>query len=218
MLLAEIARRERAKDRAMVASQHAMAEAARADVLSQETRALGIVRAELETRVAQLESMLAAMRRHRYGARSETQDPEQLALAFEAIEQKIAAIKAQLEPQPDQPDQPARARPQRTANRGNLPQDLPRVEKIVDLADRSCPCCQREMVCIGEDRAERLDVVPAQLRVAVTIRPKYSCRSCDTDTLARIAAGHKIGAIAELLSWAWKWSAPRGPDRISCRL
>ena len=25
-----------------------------------------------------------------------------------------------------------------------------------------------------------------------------------TDTLARIAAGHKIGAIAELLPWAWK--------------
>ncbi len=25
-----------------------------------------------------------------------------------------------------------------------------------------------------------------------------------TDTLARIAAGHRIGAIAELLPWAWK--------------
>jgi hypothetical protein len=24
------------------------------------------------------------------------------------------------------------------------------------------------------------------------------------DTLSRIAAGHKIGAIAELLPWAWK--------------
>jgi hypothetical protein len=47
MLLAEIARRERAKDRAMVASQHAMAEAARADVLSQETRALGMVVSQL---------------------------------------------------------------------------------------------------------------------------------------------------------------------------
>jgi transposase len=189
MLLAEIARRERAEDRATVASQHAMAEAARADALARESRALVIVRAELETRIAQLESMLAAMRRHRFGARSETQDPEQLALAFEAIEQQIAAIKAQLEPQPDQPP---RARPQRAANRGNLPKDLPRVEKLVDLADKSCPCCRREMVCIGEDRAERLDVVPAQLRVEVTIRPKYTCRSCDAAPVQAPAPGHIV--------------------------
>jgi hypothetical protein len=103
MLLAEIARRERAEERAAAEAERAAAQAERADVLAQESRSLVIVRAELETRIAQLESMLAAMRRHRFGARSETQDPEQLALAFEAIEQQIAAIKAQLEPQPDRP-------------------------------------------------------------------------------------------------------------------
>jgi hypothetical protein len=32
------------------------------------------------------------------------------------------------------------------------------------------------MHCIGENRTERLDVVPAQLRVRVTIRPSYGCR------------------------------------------
>jgi transposase len=133
--------------------------------------------------------MLAAMRRHRFGARSETQDPEQLALAFEAIEQQIAAIKAQLEPQPDQP---TRTRPQRTANRGNLPKDLPRVETVVDLADRSCPCCRREMTCIDEDRTERLDVVPAKLRVVVTIRPKYVCRGCDGAPVQAPAPGHIV--------------------------
>lgn len=31
------------------------------------------------------------------------------------------------------------------------------------------------MVRIGEDRRERIDVVPAQYRVIVTIRPKYAC-------------------------------------------
>jgi transposase len=31
------------------------------------------------------------------------------------------------------------------------------------------------MVRIGEDRAHRLDVVPAQVRVLVTIRPRYAC-------------------------------------------
>ncbi len=32
---------------------------------------------------------------------------------------------------------------------------------------------------IGEDVAERLDIIPAQLRVLVTRRPKYACRACE---------------------------------------
>jgi transposase len=32
---------------------------------------------------------------------------------------------------------------------------------------------------MGEDRSERLDIVPAQFRVIVTRRPKYACRSCE---------------------------------------
>ncbi|HEX2020669.1 MAG TPA: IS66 family transposase, partial [Aurantimonas sp.] len=32
---------------------------------------------------------------------------------------------------------------------------------------------------IGEDVAERLDIVPAQFRVLVTRRPRYGCRSCE---------------------------------------
>ncbi|SNT76755.1 zinc-finger binding domain of transposase IS66 [Paracoccus seriniphilus] len=31
---------------------------------------------------------------------------------------------------------------------------------------------------IGEDRIARLDIVPAQLRVLVTVRPKFACRAC----------------------------------------
>ena len=43
----------------------------------------------------------------------------------------------------------------------------------------ACPCCRVAMRRIGEDRSERLDVVPAQLRVLVTIRPRYACRRCE---------------------------------------
>jgi transposase len=32
---------------------------------------------------------------------------------------------------------------------------------------------------IGEDKSERLDIVPAQFRVLVTRRPKYACRTCE---------------------------------------
>jgi transposase len=59
---------------------------------------------------------------------------------------------------------------------------------------------------IGEDRTERLDIVPAQLRVIVTIRPKYACRSCTDGVTQAPTPGHLIegglpteGAIAHVL-------------------
>ena len=56
---------------------------------------------------------------------------------------------------------------------------------------------------IGEDRAERLDIVPAQLRVLVTVRPKYACRAC-TDGVTQAPAPPALieaglpGAIVEV--------------------
>jgi len=34
------------------------------------------------------------------------------------------------------------------------------------------------MHVIGEEKSERLDVIPAQHRILVTRRPKYGCRAC----------------------------------------
>ncbi len=35
------------------------------------------------------------------------------------------------------------------------------------------------MHVMGEDRSERLDMIPAQFKVIVTRRPKYACRACE---------------------------------------
>ena len=45
---------------------------------------------------------------------------------------------------------------------------------------------------IGEDRSERLDIVPAQLRVIVTVRPKYACRACTDGVTQAAAPSHLI--------------------------
>ena len=50
---------------------------------------------------------------------------------------------------------------------------------MVDVESKACPCCSGELHRIGEDVAERLDIIPAQLRVLVTRRPKYACRACE---------------------------------------
>jgi transposase len=50
---------------------------------------------------------------------------------------------------------------------------------VVDIEDHACPCCRNGLHRIGEDVSERLDIVPAQLRVIVVRRPKYACRACE---------------------------------------
>ena len=66
----------------------------------------------------------------------------------------------------------------RRANRGALPAHLPRIETVIDVPSTICPCCSGTLHRIGEDVAERLDIVPAQFRVLVVRRPKYGCRVC----------------------------------------
>lgn len=57
---------------------------------------------------------------------------------------------------------------------------FPRIETVVDVEDKACPCCRGGLHRIGEDVAERLDVVPASLQVIVVRRPKYGCRACES--------------------------------------
>ena len=79
----------------------------------------------------------------------------------------------------------------RRANRGALPAHLPRIESVVDVADRTCPCCAAPLHRIGEDVSERLDVVPAQVRILVVRRPKYACRAC-TDGIIQAPAPARL--------------------------
>lgn len=84
----------------------------------------------------------------------------------------------------------ARARKLR-GNRGALPTHLPRIDVVVYIEDKTCPCCQGELHRIGEDRSERLDLVPAQFRILVTRRPKYACRACE-DGLMQVPARARL--------------------------
>jgi transposase len=98
-------------------------------------------------------------------------------LGLEDVEQAEADRAAQTDGS-SPVDRQARAH-KRRINRGALPAHLPRIEIVVDIDDKTCRCCQGELHRIGEDRSERLDIVPAQFRVLVTRRPKYACRTCE---------------------------------------
>jgi transposase len=60
---------------------------------------------------------------------------------------------------------------------GKLPEHLPREEVLLDVpeSERTCQCCGEPMQRIGEDRTERVDIVPARVLVKVLVRPKYAC-------------------------------------------
>jgi transposase len=130
-----------------------------------------------EAEIDRLHQIIKELQRHRFGRRAESLPVDQLLLGLEEAEQVEAAGQAEDDPT-DVSAHKARARQRRT-NRGALPAHLPRLERVIDLDDRTCPCCRGDLHVIGEDVSERLDVVPAQFRVSVTRRPKYACRACE---------------------------------------
>jgi transposase len=144
-----------------------------------------ILRAAL-AEIERLQLQLAGLRRNRFGRRSEQLGDEQLQQGIEDLEQSVAEQQAGLDAaaatEPSKPEPNAAASPPAKPskrNRGALPAHLPRVELIVDVEDKACPCCGGTMHVIGEDRAEMLDYVPARLRVRVIRRPRYGCRGCE---------------------------------------
>ncbi|MCU8094341.1 IS66 family transposase [Shewanella sp. SM20] len=62
-----------------------------------------------------------------------------------------------------------------------LPAELPREVVIHDIsaADKVCDCCGNDLHQMGEEKSEKLEFVPAQVKVIEHVRLKYSCRVCD---------------------------------------
>ena len=134
-------------------------------------------RAAHAAEVERLTQIVKERQRHRFGRRAETLPIDHLDLALEEVQQGEAEDAAGVEA--DDPDRRAARARTRRANRGSLPVHLPRIEVVVDIETKTCPCCNGALHRIGEDVAERLDIIPAQLRVLVTRRPKYACRACE---------------------------------------
>jgi transposase len=148
-----------------------------ADALPDDPGTLKAMLLAERARAERLEQIINELRRHRFGRRAETLPEDQLLLGLEDVEQ--AAASSEAENEDAVPIERAQRTARRRLNRGSLPTHLPRVEMVVDIEDRACPCCRGALHRIGEDRSERLDIIPAQLRVLVVRRPKYACRACE---------------------------------------
>lgn len=133
------------------------------------------------------EALIKELRHALHGRKSEKLTEDERQLAFEDLTIAIEEIETASEQAHATPPASRRKRAPVNRNLGNLPKDLPRIEEVIEPESLECPCGCGQMHRIGEDRTERLDIIPAQLRVIVTIRPRYACRAC-TDGVTQAPA------------------------------
>jgi transposase len=127
----------------------------------------------------QLKLRLAKLLRERFGAASEKLRGaiEQLDLVLGDLEEQMAETTP---PDPAEPNgQPDSDTPRRKPARKPLPETLPR-DVVAHAAPCACPKCGGALRPLGEDVTEVLDYVPGSFRVTRHVRPKLSCRACES--------------------------------------
>jgi transposase len=129
----------------------------------------------LSSRAAALEEQLRLLRNKIFGRRSEQMSAEELKLAVLFNEAEL--------PPPRAPEASVEVAAHRRVRPGRkpLPEGLPREEVIHDIPEeeKTCSCCGAPLVRISEETSEKLDFVPAQMKVIRHIRPKYACKKCE---------------------------------------
>ena len=124
--------------------------------------------------------LIAQLRRKQYGASSEKVSSEQLGM-FDEAEVESLKDKEEIE----KITVPGHERSKR-GKRLKLPEFLPREIVEIDIDLKTCSMDGSELKCIGEEVSEKLEIVPAKIKVIRTVRKKYACSKCETLAIAPI--------------------------------
>ena len=168
------------------------------DKLEAENLALASENFRFKAQNERFAHILRALRRAHFGRSSERISEDQLNLALDDVQTAFSAEDAKAEAVNEIIKRHASEK--RRQNRGHLPAHLPREEIVVEPDTKSCTCCGGALHVIGEDTSERLDKIPAKLRVLVTRRPKYACRSCEKTGADTVAGVIQAPAPARLIA------------------
>jgi transposase len=135
--------------------------------------------------IEQLRARLAKLLRQRFGSSSEKMKGaiDQLELIIGDLEEEIAeTTPSEPEPEAEVPmTEPEIQAPRRKPKRKPLPENLPR-DVVEHPSARACPKCGGALRRLGEDVTEVLEYVPGSFRVIRHVRPKMSCRCCESIT------------------------------------
>jgi transposase len=172
-------------------------------LLEQQERNAKLIQAK-DVKIVALTHELAYYKRIRFSAKSEALAPLQRDVFEETWNTDISAIEAEVEQLQDSSPCETVVRAKRPrAGRQPLPDHLPRIEHRHEPESCTCGNCGRDLVKIGEDISEQLDVEPAKFFVHRHIRPQYACRACESITAAPIPPAVIDGGMAAvgLLTW-----------------
>ena len=176
-----------------------VAQAAQAQKSTGEAARLKVDNHAKDCKIQALTLELAYHKRLKFGAKTEAFTAQQRDLFLECEQSDLAAMQAELaQLTPSAP----RAKFVPTGRKA-LPAELPRIEHRHEPESCTCGQCGKDLVKIGEDVSEQLDVEPARFFVHRHIRPQYACRACETVTAAAIPPAVIDGSLAApgLLAW-----------------
>ncbi len=95
--------------------------------------------AGLEARTERQDYLIAELRHALYGKRSEQLAPDERQLAFEDLETAIAEAEATRDALVERNADDKPRRPAAKRNLGHLPDHLPRIEQVIEPAQKVCP-------------------------------------------------------------------------------
>jgi len=133
-----------------------------------------------ETKIRLMQHRMDDLLKRLYGRSSEKINPGQL-----LFEDLLLAVDKQSAPMKDAATATVtvvKEYARHKHGRSPLPEHLPRVEHVQDIADDKKVCaCGKTLKHIGNDVTERIDCQPASLFVNSYVRPKYACPDCNCD-------------------------------------
>ncbi len=137
---------------------------------------LQVIQDKKQSRIDFLEERIRLLQKELFGRKTEKQsksDQKQLLLFDE--DQVDDPEEDEL---PEEVTVPEHSRKKR--GRKPLPEELPRVEVILDINEDEKVCgCGCELSHIGDDTSEKLEIIPAKIQVIRYFRKKYACKNCE---------------------------------------
>ena len=166
-------------------SERAQTIAEREAQLAERDRVIAVRDAELYAKTLQIEHLraqLAVLRRHRFGRSSEKLDREieQLELTLGELEEGVAESKSRAARAEKASAPAARASEDHKHGRKPMPAHLPRERTVHEPAPTCTACGGTVLRKLGEDVTELLEYIPSSFKVVQIVRPKWSCRACET--------------------------------------
>ena len=141
-------------------------------LLEENNRLLETKTVLLQEEIEELQKKLQLALFRKYGRSSEKIDPSQIEffeipeVDEEPIEEDATIIVA--------------AHPRKKKGRKPLDPDLPRKIILHDIDEKDKICgCGHELVKVGEEITERLQIIPEKVYVEQHVRPKWACRYCE---------------------------------------